>query len=452
MGIACGISTSDLKHLRHGSISFSCSGSVDVFQVSGLSKVANVTELMDFSRASSHFLLKPNDLVSVKGSTINFSGNTKKISIASDSVLFFKPKSTNSWFTVKSIKRYGAKGRAHPRYKGTLCVYRLNGKLAFALILDIDEYLHGVLNSEIPSSYHLEAIKAQAVAARTYSLNPRISHVKDRVNVCDSYLCCQYFGGINTRLSSRHKLAIEKTSHQVLTYQNRPILALFSSNAGGHTESYQNCFSDPATGQFPPQSIPYLTGVPEVRNPGNIDYGSEKRIKYLYHSASPGTVDSWSHHFKWSVQLTANQLEGHLHNNIAKLLAKKETAPFVVAPKSGKFGHVNDIVISKRGDSGSIIELVLKTSSGNWSVSKELVIRDLFVIPKAKIRRLKSARFYLAKSRSQNGNLSVIKIRGLGWGHGVGMQQTGAQGWAKAGLNYKQILGHYYRGTVLAKI
>src|SRR5438105_11629509 len=96
---------------------------------------------------------------------------------------------------IPSLHREG-KGSNAPKYHGTLEITAVNGKVRLVIITDLEDYVRGVLNSEIPPSYHLEAKKAQAVAARTYGLHPRLSHESEGYNVCDSYLHCQYFAGI----------------------------------------------------------------------------------------------------------------------------------------------------------------------------------------------------------------------------------------------------------------
>ena len=454
MDLAIGITTSNLKSLDHNNVKLSVNGSCDIVFVPISLQNSNLAEQLRSQKKISKGLLSAGSNLEIKvdkqshGAIIS---GSKHLKLPANHLLVIQPKVSSTRTILRSIKRYGPKGRAFPVYRGTLAVFRKAGKLRICLVLDNDDYLKGVLQSEIPSSYHLEAIKAQAVAARTYSLNPRISHAVDKVNVCDSYLCCQYFGGSNTSISKRHIQAIQATSHQILTYDDAPILALFSSNAGGHTESYHNCFSDPATDQFPPAVIPYLTGVSESNSGKNLINGNEAYLKRLWLKGIPKTVDSWSHHFKWSQSISHNQMESYLHNNVRKLSRDKTTASFVVAPSSRKFGMLRDIVILERGVSGVVKTLLLKTSHGDWRVSKELVIRDLFASKASGIKRLKSARFFIKKTRANRPNTMNIKLYGLGWGHGVGMQQTGAQGWAKLGLDYKRILAHYYRGTSLEK-
>lgn len=366
-------------------------------------------------------------------------------------------KSGHSAF-INSIKRARAKGQEHPEYRGyELDITPQNGHLRLVLVLDIELYLKGVLESEIPASYHIEALKAQAVAARTYAINPRISHEKDNADVCDSYLCCQYFAGHKAVGSAKHTQAIEATSSEILKYGTRAILALFSSNAGGYTSNYEDCFSDPKTNIFPPAPIPYLKAVPEKLNapmfePKVSAQEIEKRLKDSWNGQKHATFDSWSPHYKWSVHMPAQSLEAHMHHELSMLSKEQETAPFVIPPEDGKFGHIQKFEVTGRGISGVATELSIHTSHGQWRVKKELVIRSTFRNPEIKLVRLKSAKIFFEHEHDRLGLLSAVTVRGLGWGHGVGLQQTGAQGMALLGKNYREILAHYFTNAQIHKI
>lgn len=366
-------------------------------------------------------------------------------------------KKGNSFF-IDSIKRARAKGQERAEYRGdSLEIMPLKGHLRLVLNLDLEQYLKGVLESEIPASYHPEALKAQAVAARTYALNPRLSHEKDDANVCDSYLCCQYFAGHKSIGSAKHTQAIEATAGEILQYGNKPILALFSSNAGGFTSNYVDCFSDPKTNAFPPPAISYLRAVEETANATPQEQSSanaselETRLKKFWHDSSHKTFDSWSPHFKWSVRMPAQALEAHMHHELSLLLKDKETAPFVIPPKGGQFGHIKGFEVLERGVSGVAIKLAIHTSAGIWVVKKELVIRSAFKNKEIKLARLKSAKIFFDQEKDHLGLLSAVTVRGLGWGHGVGLQQTGAQGMALQGHGYRAILSHYFTNAQIDK-
>lgn len=365
------------------------------------------------------------------------------------------PRKASDSFFIDSVKRARANGQQRAEYRGhELDVNAAGGKLRLILVLDLEHYLTGVLESEVPASYHIEALKAQAVAARTYALNPRISHEKDNADVCDSYLCCQYFAGHKSVTSARHQQAIEATSGEILKYGTRAILALFSSNAGGYTSNYEDCFSDPKTNIFPPASIPYLKAVPEKLSPAekNSAGETEARLKEVWHSNNHATFDSWSPHFKWSVHIPAHSLEAHMHHELSLLLKDQETAPFVIPAESGKFGHINKFSVTKRGVSGVAIELTIHTSTGEWQIRKELVIRNAFKNSDIKLARLKSAKIFFEHQHDHLGLLSSLTVKGLGWGHGVGLQQTGAQGMALAGKHYRDILSHYFTNAQIYRI
>ncbi len=288
--------------------------------------------------------------------------------------------------TVASIKRAGGKGE-HPSYLGEIRVANLGGKLRVSLRVSLDQYLRGVLTSEMPASYHFEALKCQALAARTYALKPRLPHDRDNANVCDSYMCCQYFAGLG-EIDERIERAVVSTAGQVLTFKGKPILALFSSNAGGHTENYENCFSDPLTNEFPPQPLPYLAGRAEGKY--TVEAGTEEFLRYLYQAAALKhdtqiSMDSWTPKFHWRVRLSADALESQMHHVVEKLAAAADTAPFVIPPKSGKFGHIEHVEILKRGVSGVAIAMRIRTSTGDWQIKKELVIRKAFANSEIKL-------------------------------------------------------------------
>lgn len=341
-----------------------------------------------------------------------------------------------------------AKGPA--TYAGQIEIVANGGLLRLVLVSSLEDYVKGVLQSEIPASYKLAAMQAQAVLARTYGLNPRLSHEQDGFNVCDSFLCCQAFVGVDSKLTANQLAAINQTRGQILTYEGKPALALFSANGGGHTENYENCFSDPITNKFPDEPISYLKGVAEGQLPE--DFPSEKALRALHAAARVNTDDNWSPSFKWTVNFSADALEAHMHHVLEQVAKESQFAPFIVPPQSGVFGHIDRFEVSRRGVAGVAMELKIHTSKGIWVVRKELTIRSVFANPDLKLKRLRSARMFFDMARDRNGLLSKVTIGGLGTGHGVGLQQNGAEGLARQGKSYKEILRHYYDGAEVRSV
>jgi len=342
-------------------------------------------------------------------------------------------------------------GQAHP-YRGKLIIGANGNKVRVLLECDLDDYVKGVLGGEMPASYALEALKSQAIAARTYALNPRVDHARDYCNVCDSFLCCQCFIGMPKVRNERLSEAIASTAGQILTCNQKPILALFSACAGGHTENYDYCFSNQETNAFPDAPRSYLAGVPEGKEAAKLfAENSESAIKQLWHAADPQTDDAWSRHFRWQVSLSAQALESHMHHVIEEMMHDPKQAPFVLPPSSNIFGHIESFAVNRRGVAGTAMELAIKTSKGVWQFRKELIIRSIFKNPDASLKRLASARIFFDPHYDDNGLLTDLKIFGLGSGHGVGMQQDGAEGMARSKATCRQILSHYYTGTQIEK-
>ncbi|CAN5577887.1 SpoIID/LytB domain-containing protein [soil metagenome] len=434
MQIRVGLTTNDLTKLVHKTVvltsgdGLNCSASGDSSAVAKTAPTRPVT-------------------ISAKANTLHISGVTLPSLKSGQSLLVHSLGS--SQLVVESLKRAQGTGSPAPRYIGTIEIKPAGDAIRIILLTDLENYVKGVLQSEIPASYHIEAIKAQAVAARTYALRPRLDHTKDFSNVCDSFLCCQYFAGVQT-ISARHLEAISGTAGEILTYGGKPILALFSSNAGSCTEDYQNCFSDPITGDFPPPPLPYLKSESEREFAENQEAITESDLRAIWNDAAFVSADAWSPHFRWHVVMPASALEAHMHHEVEVIKADPTTAPFIVPPQSGEFGHIKSFKVTKRGKSGSAIELEVDTSTGSWTIKKELVIRSVFKNSELKLARLKSAKLFFDFKHDAIGLLSQVTIRGLGWGHGVGMQQTGAQGWAKRGKTYKQILSHYFQNSEIS--
>lgn len=355
--------------------------------------------------------------------------------------------------TSRSPLSINLAGGATGTYDGTLVLAPAksdNHTLTAALELDLEIYVQGVLRSEVPASYQMQAMKAQAILARTYALRPRLDHTPDGVNVCDSYLCCQAFNGVDPGLTAGQRQAINESKGVILSFEGKPALALFSACAGGHTDSYSNCFSDPVTDQFPAPGIPYLVPVPEGKLPAG--FPDEHALEQLWHDPHPATIDGTASQFKWQVRLTGDQIEAHMHHVLDTMATERQFKPFIKNESGARFGQVKKFSVSKRGPSGVAMQLDIDTSTGVWSIEKELAIRSAFANPDIKLKRLRSGRIFFKHEYDKLGLLQAVSIFGLGSGHGVGLQQVGAQALALSGLSAEKILARYYPGTRLIKV
>jgi stage II sporulation protein D len=145
-------------------------------------------------------------------------------------------------------------------YRGTVRIMPEGKRLLAVNHVDLEQYLYSVLGAEMSTTFPAEALKAQAVAARTYALYRRQSAQKKLFDV-DATQSSQVYRGLSSEANTTQS-AVNATLGQVMTYQGKPILAAFHSASGGHTENVEDIWTD---------KVPYLRGVADydLGTPGN---------------------------------------------------------------------------------------------------------------------------------------------------------------------------------------
>lgn len=343
------------------------------------------------------------------------------------------------------------------KYKGMIEIKIAKNNQSFNLIniIDMQNYIRGVIPNEMPVSFGLEALKAQAIAARNYAMNAKMSANYDLV---DSTAAQVYYGSNSYREIT--DIAVEQTKGIYALYKDKPISALYFSTSIGITDDWDDVFSD----GFNKGLHPYLKSVTdnEKQKPIKDDEDLEKFL-----SKEDSGFDIKSPKFRWQFEFERQELEEILHNT---LLAQSKAG--LVAPKYEgdiKLENLKEIKVLNRTQSGKITELEIVAKNGQYKVKKELAIRRLF---KKGNSSLPSANFYvktkgadIVKSENEEEKtpekktFSLVKLFdyiddnrypekfifiGGGFGHGVGMSQYGASAMAKMGKKYPEILNHYY--------
>lgn len=258
--------------------------------------------------------------------------------------------------------------------------------------VDIDNYLCNVVSAEMPASYEIEALKAQAIVARTYTIYKILNKKHDNSDICDDSTCCQAWISKEDRLarweesskeSNWQKICdcVNSTKGKIITYDNKPIDAFFHSNSGGTTEVPVNVWG--GTG------YPYLQSVQTSGEDAYTQYLSEAIF------------------------------------NQEELLNKlKEKYSDI----SIDFSNSEDIKILEYTESNRVKTIKF----GNHELSG-VETRTLF--------KLKSTNFEISREGEN------IKFSVKGYGHGVGMSQTGADAMAKQGSTAEEIIKHFYTGV-----
>lgn len=264
--------------------------------------------------------------------------------------------------------------------------------------IPLDEYLLGVVSAEMPANFEQEALNAQALVARTYTIYSikRNKNKHEGADICDSSTCCQAWISKEDRLSRWNEdvreeywnkivKAVNTTKGKVITYNGDVIDAFFHSNSGGITEIPVNVWGG--------TNFPYLQSVQTSGEEGYSQYSSE-------------------------VTLTQEEL-------INKIRAKHSDFNIDISQQ-------DSVKILEYTEAGRVKNIQI----GNLKLSG-VEVRSLL--------GLKSTNF---KIEINNGKVTFIVT---GYGHGVGMSQTGADSMAKQGNNYEEIIKHFYTGVEITE-
>lgn len=319
------------------------------------------------------------------------------------------------------------------RFRGGATAKRSTGSdMTIINKLPLEEYLYGVVPREMPTSWHIEALKAQAVAARGFAVTSLNKYKTLGFNLCNT-VNSQVYGGYDVESASTNR-AVDETKGKLVTYNGQPITPYYHSNSGGQTENSENIWSD---------ALPYLRGVKDEYSLG----------------VSTAT---------WTAVLTGEEIKA--------LLAKEQI----------DVGDILDIKVTSVSANGRVLNLVVYGTRGEEAMAKERS-RRIFglrstwftVAPNSEslvaVRgseadsitslNLQGKTVISASGTKKLDNISNIAIYngksyksivskpgefvfdGKGFGHGLGMSQYGAKKMAELNHSYEQILMHYYTGT-----
>lgn len=306
-----------------------------------------------------------------------------------------------------------------------------NSDMTIINILPFEEYLYGVVPNEIEAYSHVEALKAQTIAARTYSYKSINKHSSYGFNLC-STTDCQVYRGYSSESAATNK-AVDATKNMVVTYNGALAETVFSASTGGKTEAAVNVWGF---------DVPYLQSVEDKYESGK---------SYMYN---------------WNLTFTVDEISQKLKNY--------------------NVGNVTGIEITKYSQAGRPIELIVRGTSNpqgvviskngcrtflslysQWYTMTTNADINISVNGQNAKTQLSQVKVITANGEakfsdpnqsitivSADGTRSSVSVSptqynftGKGWGHAVGLSQEGAKGMANAGFTYDQILAHYYQGT-----
>ncbi|MDF9408688.1 SpoIID/LytB domain-containing protein [Pelotomaculum isophthalicicum JI] len=323
-----------------------------------------------------------NDLVALNASeeSVNLGENTS-LYVRNDRAQ--KELASSSGLNLISL----LEGAEYKRYRGNIEFRVESGGLVAINELNIEDYLRGVVPAEMPSSWPAEALKAQAVVARNYALQKVEATSGSSYNLTNDQFS-QVYSGYDAEVSATDK-AIEETRGVVMLNRGNLISAFFHSSSGGYTENSEDVWYN---------ALPYIKYKVDPYDKNNL-------------------------HYNWQVNYTA-----------AQLLEVFKSAGY-------KFKNITGIDTAYTASGARVKKLTVSgVGTDGKPLRAEIANADNVRIALG----LKSALFTLKKVYDKDKNLTGVNITGSGWGHGLGLSQWGANGMAKQGYKYQDILKYYY--------
>ena len=360
------------------------------------------------------------------GESITFAMDDKRLDSGR---IFLKSSDELRGIAVNSIER----AQGTPVYPGRLEVKREEEGLVLVNELYLEDYLKRVVPSEMPASYATEALKAQAVCARTYAYRQiRGNSYRQYGAHVDDSTRFQVYNNVMTDTNT--DTAVNETYGKLLQYEGAVLEAYYFSTSCGVTTDGTIWGADLST-------VPYLQSVSVSEKEIDLDLTSNVVFADFIKNTSYPSYESGYALYRWRTTITSRQLE----------------------QKVNDIGTITKVTMKERGAGGIGKTMEIEGTEGVKTISGQGQIRSILGNPELVITKndgktmtgsdtIPSAFIAIERGEPDAEQVTTFTIYGGGYGHGVGMSQNGAQGMAKNGMNYKDILTSFFSGAVVEEI
>ena len=331
-----------------------------------------------------------------------------------------------SELTVNSLVR----AQGTPSYGGRLEILDTENGLVLVNEIDMEAYLKKVIPSEMPSSYEKEALKAQAVCARTYAfVQSRSNSYSEYGAQIDDSTQFQVYNNVDP--DEKTAQAVQETYGKMLYYNENPITAYYFSTSCGTTTNATIWDSDP-------EDTPYLRCLSLQTARSRLSFASEEAFASFIKKKNFPAYDASYPLYRWNFKTNGTIIASHV----------------------GGVGKITGVSVTERGPGGVAMKLLVKGSEGETTISGQNAIRSALGDASLTLTLMDGKTSdgwsllpsgFLAIEETGTDEQGVVQFRvyGGGYGHGVGMSQNGAQGMAKAGMGYEEILKYFYDGVTI---
>lgn len=330
-------------------------------------------------------------------------------------------------------------------YPGELEYYEEKDGFVIVNEVPLEEYLRYVVPSEMPSAYADEALKAQAVCARTYAVwqMQQYAYPEYEAHVDDS-VSYQVYNNIPSQESTDR--AVLETAGQIMLYGDAPVKAYYFSTSCGSTTDENIWEKGDRT------RTPYIAGRRTGTSENSKDLTDEETFASFIRKKHAGDLEISEPWYRWNCYVPLTQIEKNVESWMLTRAEDSGSDP----------GDVRSVKITERNTGGVVHKMLLTGTKGTLEVRYEYNIRLILGIPGGEIHKndgtvgeggqLLPSGYFILEPAEEDGTIVGYTVYGGGLGHGAGMSQNGARILAEQGSDYEEILSYFYRGIRLARL
>lgn len=328
------------------------------------------------------------------------------------------PAATTVLFDVEYGQGTFWAGRQDRIYRGYFNFLSKSEGITIVNRINMEEYLYGVVPAEMEASWPQAALEAQAVAARTYAV-ANLKRFESRGFDLLATVASQVYNGVTAEKPTTNA-AVDATRGRILVYDGKPISAFYTGNNGGYSNNCRDIWGF---------DLPYLQAVPDK----SLAFSPETLTPYKlaeWLTSRPRTYSSHPQYsgrssYRWTLWVSRVDIENRL--------------------KLGEsLGRILSVTVTGRSDNGLVTKVSIKGTGGEHTITRDKI--------RTRLGGLRSNMFIVEPKMGRDGLPDYFIFYGGGWGHGVGMCQSGAAGMAADGYKCEDILKHYYQGVKIEKI
>lgn len=335
----------------------------------------------------------------------------------------------NKYVKITSDKKITIKNLPNNSYEGDFFIYHESDGFVIVNNISVEKYLYSVVASEMPVSFEKEALKSQAVCARTFTYSHLDNDKYKKYNaIMDDTTSYQAYGKTTDK---KIKEAVKDTRGEVLSTDEGLISAYYFSTSCGYTTD---------DGIWGRDAKSYLKSKYVSDKENVVDVSAKDNFKNFINN-NYDAYESKCSFYRWKVTINSESIKNKIYEC-----------------KGENIGNIKNVEVRSRGAGGIVSEIVISGEDGSVSITNQNEIRKIFSpqglelklndgSTRTDLTTLPSAFFAVDKVSDKK-----YQLTGGGFGHGSGMSQYGANEMAKEGMNYKEILEFFYSGVICGYI